>query len=101
MATPCQQLTQVKRYQIEAGLARKESQASIAKQLGVSPATISLEFRRNGFELSYKADVASSTSDLRRAQARKFCKPVVWFSQRLPVWLEHGMCPEQISERLQ
>lgn len=37
MTTPYQQLTQVKRYQIEAGLARKENQARITKQLGVSP----------------------------------------------------------------
>jgi IS30 family transposase len=85
MTTPYQQLTQVKRYQIEAGLARKENQASIAKQLGVSPATISREIRRNGSGLPYNADVATIKSDTRRAQARKFCKPVVRLSQRLPV----------------
>jgi IS30 family transposase len=100
MTTPYQQLTQVKRYPIEVGLARKESQASIAKQLGVSPATISRKVRRNGSGLPYKADVATSKSDTRRAQARRFCKPAVWLSQRLPVWLDHGMGPEQIAQRL-
>lgn len=100
MTTPYRQLTQGQRYQIEAGLARKESQASIAKQLGVSPATISREVRRNSSQAAYKAAAATSKSDTRRAQARKFCKPVVWLTQRLPVWLEHGMSPEQIAQRL-
>ena len=37
MTTPYRQLTQGQRYQIEAGLRAKESQASIAKQVGVPP----------------------------------------------------------------
>ena len=41
MTTPYRQLTQSQRYQIEAGLRAKESQASIAKQVGVHPSTIS------------------------------------------------------------
>jgi len=41
-------VTQGQRYQIEMGLACKQSQAGIAKQLGVHPATISREIRRNG-----------------------------------------------------
>jgi IS30 family transposase len=100
MTTHYRQLTQCQRYQIEAGLACKESQASIAKRPGVSSATISREVRRNGSELPYKADEATKKSDTRRAQARRFCKPVVWLSQRIPVWLEHGMSPEQIAQRL-
>jgi IS30 family transposase len=77
-----------------------KSQASIAKQLYVSPSTISREVRRNSTQTPYKADEATKKSDTRRAQAREFCKSVVWLSKRIPVWLEHGMSPEQISERL-
>jgi IS30 family transposase len=47
MTTPYRQLTQGQRYQIEAGLRAKQSQASIAKQVGVHPSTISREVRRN------------------------------------------------------
>jgi IS30 family transposase len=49
---------------------------------------------------TYKAATASRESDARRAAARKFCKPTLWFSHHLPVWLERGMSPEQIAHRL-
>jgi DNA-binding NarL/FixJ family response regulator len=44
MTTPYRQLTQGQRYQIEGGLAAGKSQARIAKQLGVHPATIVVRF---------------------------------------------------------
>ncbi|MDO7918583.1 MULTISPECIES: helix-turn-helix domain-containing protein, partial [Pseudomonas] len=47
MTTHYRQLTQGQRYQIEAGLSAAESQASIAKRVGVHPSTISREVRRN------------------------------------------------------
>jgi IS30 family transposase len=100
MTTPYQQLTQGQRYQIEMGLACKQSQAGIAKQLGVHPATISREVRRNGSTQPYKADAAMKQSDARRASARKFCKPRVWLKSHLPLWLEQGFSPEQIAARL-
>lgn len=100
MTTPYRQLTQGQRYQIEMGLACKQSQASIAKQLGVDPATISREVRRNGSSQAYKADAATKKSEARRASARKFCKPRVWLKSHLPLWLEQGFSPEQIAERL-
>src|SRR5690606_41845046 len=48
----------------------------------------------------YKAVSAAHESDARRAGARKFCKPATWLSHHLPVWLKHGMSPEQIAQRL-
>src|SRR3546814_11520007 len=41
-----------------------------------------------------------SAERARRAGARKFCKPATWLSHHLPVWLKHGMSPEQIAQRL-
>ena len=76
MTTPYRQLTQGQRYQIEAGLRAKESQANIAKQLGVHPSTISREVRRNRSENVYEAVSVTHESDVRRAGARKFCKLV-------------------------
>ena len=100
MTTPYRQLTQGQRYQIEAGLRAKESQANIAKQVGVHPSTISREVRRNRSENVYEAVSATHESDVRRAGARKFCKPVTWLSHHLAIWLNHGMSPEQICHRL-
>lgn len=100
MTTHYRQLTQCQRYQIEAGLSAGKSQASIAKKVGVHPSTISREVRRNGSLMTYKAVTASRESDTRRTGARKFCKPTVWLSYHPPVWLEHGMSPEQIAHRL-
>jgi IS30 family transposase len=100
MTTHYRQLTQGQRYQIEAGLSAGKSQLSIARQVGVHPSTISREVRRNGSQKTYKAAAANRESDGRRATARKSCKPTAWFSHLLPVWLEHGMSPEQIAHRL-
>lgn len=100
MTTPYRQLTQGQRYQIEAGLRAKESQTNIAKQVGVHPSTISREVRRNRSENVYEAVSAPHESDVRRAGARKFCKPLAWLSHHLAIWLKHGMSPEQIAHRL-
>ena len=100
MTMPYRQLTQGQRYQIEAGLRAKESQANSAKQVGVLPSTISREVRRNRSENVYEAVSAPHESDVRRAEARKFCKPVTWLSHHLAIWLNHGMSPEQICHRL-
>lgn len=80
MTTHYRQLTQGQRYQIEAGLSAAESQASIAKRVGVHPSTISREVRRNSTQNIYKAVSAAHESDARRAGARKFCKPATWLS---------------------
>ncbi|WP_338726363.1 IS30 family transposase [Shewanella baltica] len=100
MTTHYRQLTQAQRYQIESGLACGMSQVRVAKQLGVHPATISREVRRNGGTHPYKADAATKKSDARRASAGKFCKPRAWLKAHLPLWLEQGFSPEQIAQRL-
>jgi len=69
MTTHYRQLTQGQRYQIEAGLSAAESQASIAKRVGVHPSTISREVRRNSTQNIYKAVSAAHESDARRAGA--------------------------------
>lgn len=63
MTTHYRQLTQGQRYQIEAGLSAAESQASIAKRVGVHPSTISREVRRNSTQNIYKAVSAAHESD--------------------------------------
>ena len=100
MTTPYRQLTQCQGYQIEAGLRAKESQASMANQVGVPPSTISREVRRNAAQKIYQAVSATRESDARRAGARQCCKPVTWLSHHLAIWLKHGMSPEQIAHRL-
>ena len=70
MTTHYRQLTQGQRYQIEAGMSAAESQASIAKRVGVHPSTISREVRRNSTQNIYKAVSAAHESDARRAGAR-------------------------------
>lgn len=67
-----QQLTQVQRYQIEAGLASGESQSSIAKEVGVYRSTISREIRRNSMEEGYEATHAQCKSMIRRKHHTSF-----------------------------
>ena len=100
MTTHYRQLTRAQRYQIEAGLACGMTQVRIAKQLGVHPATVSREVRRNGTQQAYKAVLADQQSVVRQRSAHKFCKPKAWLHAHLPLWLEQGFSPEQISQRL-
>lgn len=100
MTTHYRQLTLAQRYQIEAGLACGMTQVGIAKQLGVHPATVSREVRRNGIQQAYRAVLADQQSDVRQRSAHKFCKPKVWLHAHIPLWLEQGFSPEQIAQRL-
>jgi len=100
MTTHYRQLTLAQRYQIEAGLACGMTQVGIAKQLGVHPATVSREVRRNGTQQAYRAVLADQQSDVRQRSAHKFCKPKVWLHAHIPLWLEQGFSPEQIAQRL-
>jgi len=74
MTTHYPQLTRAQRYQIEAGLACGMTQVRIAKQLGVHPATVSREVRRNETQQAYKAVLADQPSELCQRSAHKFCK---------------------------
>jgi IS30 family transposase len=94
------QLTQVQRYQIEAGLASRMTLTGIAKQIGVHASTVSREIRRNSLKTHYKAHQADSQCTERRRNARKHCKPRAWLTALLPVWLEMQFSPEQIANRL-
>src|SRR3546814_9641965 len=69
MTTHYRQLTQGQRYQIEAGLSAAESQASIAKRVGVHPSTISREVRRN----SRSEEHTSELQSLMRISYAVFC----------------------------
>jgi IS30 family transposase len=100
MTTPYRQLTHGQRYQIKGSLAAGKSQARIAKQRGVHPATISRKPRRNASQTICKGASATNPSDTRRAVAHKHCTPVMWFSDHLLLWLKHGMSPEQIAPLL-
>lgn len=97
MTMPYRQLTQDQRYQIEAGLRAKESQANIAKRVGVHQsvvrfvATVLKMFTRR-FRRPMKV--------MSCALGPKFCKPLTWLSHHLAIWLKHGMSPEQIAHRL-
>ncbi|KAA8985519.1 helix-turn-helix domain-containing protein [Halospina sp. K52047b] len=53
------QLTQRRRYQIEAGLQHQCSLGSIAQTIGCSSSTVSREIRRNSGASGYCPEVAS------------------------------------------
>jgi IS30 family transposase len=98
MTAPYRQFTQGQHYPIEGGLAAGKSQARSAKKLGVHPAMISREVRRNTCQTIYKGASATKLSDARRAGARQYCTPATWLSHHHPRWLKHGMNPKQIAQ---
>jgi IS30 family transposase len=63
MTAPYRQFTQGQHCPIEGGLAAGKSQARSAKQLGVHPAMISREVRRNTCQTIYKGASATKLSD--------------------------------------
>jgi len=75
-------------------------QVRIDKQLGVLPAEVSRDVRRNGAKTTYKAVLADQQSDVRQRSAYTFCEPKIRLHAHLPVWLEQGFSPEQIGQRL-
>jgi transposase, IS30 family len=99
MTTHYRQLTQGQRYQIEAGLSAAESQASIAKRVGVHPSTISREVRRNSTQNIYKAVSAAHESD-----ATATAKPMVFLRSTFfiiinPWWSAPTKLPIKCSQR--
>lgn len=91
-----QQLTEGKRYQISALLAKGYSKASIARTLCVHPATIGRELIRNSTEKGYHPEQAQQIMADRKKSATKYnvSQDAVMFTELM---LEQQWSPEQIS----
>lgn len=94
------QLTLEQRYQISAMKETGATQKAIATKLGVSPATISREVRRNQRRGRYSPQAAHDLSCERRRTAKKFVRITseIWALVEKMIQLEWS--PEQISGRL-
>ena len=68
------QLSQAQRYQIEILKKAGKNQKEIAELLGVSPATICRELKRNKGQKGYRPKQAQIKTDKRRKQAAKALK---------------------------
>ncbi len=94
------QLTQGKRYQIEALLKKGHFQNEIAETIGVSESTLTRELQRNNTDNGYCAETAHSLAIKRRQSARKHSKTD---EQHMPI-IEKGLLlgwsPENISYRM-
>ena len=73
----------MQRYQIEAGLACGNSQASIAKQIGVHPSTVSREIKRNSVSNGYTVQAAQKIR-YRKRLARLGMDTILHTSQGAP-----------------
>ncbi len=73
----------MQRYQIEAGLACENSQASIAKQIGVPPSTVSREIKRNSISNGYTVQAAQQIR-YRKRLARLGMDTILHTSQGAP-----------------
>lgn len=91
------QLTQPQRYQIEGLLKAGYPHKHIALAVGVSPATISREVRRNGDQARYCGTAAQRSSDRRRRMATKAHKRFRVIEEVVTQGLELKWSPEQIS----
>ena len=97
---PYKQLTEGKRYQIEALLCEGFSQKEISKAIGCSASTISREIKRNSDRKGYRGTLAIKRTDKRRRTAKKrtqLDKPMCSLIDEL---LKQYLSPEQISGRL-
>jgi len=92
-------LTRDQRCQIYAFKESKKSQAYIARELGVSPATISRELKRNGNRTGYIFDSADRKARDRRSDAsRRPTKMTPQLIEKIERYLiENQWSPEQIS----
>lgn len=93
------QLTREQRYQIQALLNTAPTQAKIAAVLGVHPATISRELRRNRGCRGYRPHQAHGLAQARQvAKRHPRLAPVLW--QQVDMLLRQTWSPEQIHGRL-
>lgn len=94
------QLTREQRYIIYALRQEGCNQRHIARALGVHPATISRELRRNIRRRGYRPSMAHDLAMRRRAVRRKPTKLTPSARNRLVHYLRKRWSPEQISGRL-
>lgn len=94
------QLTREQRYMIYALRQEGCAQRHIARALGVHPATISRELRRNIRLRGYRPSMAHDLAMRRRAIPRKRTKLTPRVRSRLAHYLRKRWSPEQISGRL-
>lgn len=95
------QLTVDQRYTIEDMRAKGHSQKQIAAAIGVHPATVSRELRRNSGRYGYCGARADQKARRRRRQAGSRCRidAQTWELVEQRLRLEHS--PEQVSHWLQ
>jgi IS30 family transposase len=94
------QLTREQRYQIQALLNTQQPQIQIAAVIGVHPATISRELRRNRGCRGYRPHQAQSLAQARQvAKRHPRLAPVIW--QQVDTLLRQTWSPEQICGRFQ
>lgn len=90
------QLTPGQRYAIAAMLRRGHSQKEIAETVGVSPATICREVRRNSTARTYSPRAAQEMADIRKERLRRNRVVPDWVWARVRArW-----SPEQVSGAL-
>jgi transposase, IS30 family len=94
------QLTQGKRYQIEALLGKDHMQKEIAEAIGISESALSRELRRNTSDGGYCAETAHALAVRRRVSASKFSKSDERHMPVIRKGLLLGWSPENISQRM-
>ncbi len=93
------QLTREQRYQISALLKEQHTQQQIARNLGVHPATISREVRRNRGQRGYRPKQADELAQQRKQQRVKpRIQPETW--AQVETLVRQEWSPEQIAGRL-
>lgn len=95
---PYRQLTREQRYQIRALLRTAQTQAEIARVIGVHRATLSRELKRNSGALGYQPAQAEQLARSRRRKGRVRIGPELW--AKVECLLKQDWSPEQISGRL-
>ncbi len=97
------QLSIEDREEISIGITKGDCQYEIAKKLGVDPATISRELKRNGGRLGYRAHLAQKQA-VRKATSRKQGRRVLFENIKLQEYVHTGLrkhwSPDEIVRRM-
>lgn len=94
------QLTENERYQIYTMKKLEHSQKEIADFLGISPATISREIKRNQGLRGYRPIQAQRLSDIRRREAHKAIKVTAEVDHWLEALIRQELSPQQAVDYL-